>query len=158
MSIDVIILDKDPLACAQAYNDEDVVQRASEYATTLQLANAAMNGGPSPRHVLAKWAQGQTAFDWLSSLVYYLFEEQDYRFGTIDYQAQDKFFTVWHPHDDSFLDTKEVPRFLQLITPKIQGDPVQAYRNWYASEAWASWTRREPPKWWVLPSQLSIKF
>lgn len=150
----VLVLDQDPVLCAQAYADADLGNWAYEYAQCLEVAYLAQHGGPVPKHVLAKWAMGEDAWWWLFRLTREMLLEQWHRFGDNDDDTRLTLSLLIH-EDDNGPKTR-TPRFVQLIPRKIPGRAVEAYREWYHQEASPCWTKRGAPEWWQGPEQTTL--
>jgi hypothetical protein len=161
LDINLVVLDKHPQRCAQAYADADLNALPSVYIETLRQAHIGRSNGPIPRHVLAKWALGQLQFVWLSWLIAEMLDEQWERFEACNEEISEELSSI--VLTDGMQDPRDLPlmapRFLQLIPYKIPGEPVAAYRKWYCENTEVpSWTYRGAPSWWVDPVQTTFNF
>lgn len=148
----ILVLDADPVRSAQAHTDDDLMALGYEYMLTLELAHLAVNGGPLPHHVIAKWAMKDDNWWWLARMVMAMQLELEYRFGG---WSSDLSLDHMIHEDDDGPDTRP-PRFLQLIPEKLSGRAVEAYRQHYHKEVVPCWTRRGAPEWWQGSEQYSL--
>jgi hypothetical protein len=89
-------------------------------------------------------------FQWLGRLAVALNDEYRYRYGR---QRDHASIAVLDRIRHREFESRGLTPFAQAMPAqyKVPGDAVSAYRRFYLGEkrTFATWTRRNPPGWWV---------
>lgn len=154
--MNIFVLDLDIQRCARYHCDQHVVKMILE---SVQILCTAMNksGSRTPyksthiNHPCVHWVERSTTnFEWLKTLALCLNDEFRYRFGR---QDDHKSIAVLNALPAPVGTVAGLTEFAQAmpIQYKVQGDAVQAYRNFYRYEksTFARWTRRRRPRWMI---------
>jgi len=139
--------------CARYHCDRHVVKMILESA---QIACTALNakGFATPyrsthaKHPCVLWAgESLDNLRWLIRLGKALNREYRYRYGSPDHAS----LAVLEMVSAFSFESRGLTEFAQAMPDeyKVPGDPVTAYRNYYAGEklGFAKWTRRRKPPW-----------
>ena len=153
MRLQVYLLDKAPQQCAEMYSDEHLVPSISVLIAVLQAVDEEEH--PFKKHILTRWCGGSAEYSWVGELIEALIAEAIFRFG-VDFTKER--IQVYHLMKERY--TRVEPRrWLQLIPKVVQGQPVQAYQEFYCStQQGATWTKRGAPSWFKAPEQRAITF
>ncbi len=154
--MNIFVLDKDISKCAQAHCDQHVVKMILE---SVQMLCTALNkkGFTTPyksthiKHPCVLWLEASfDNFLWLKALALALNEEYKYRYHKETDHKSIAVLTEIACHSYSAIG---LTPFAQAMPDeyKVEGDPVQAYRNFYLGDKsrFAKWTRRDPPSWFI---------
>lgn len=158
--MNVMFLSEDPEECARYHCDKHVPNQIREYAQILSTA-AYENGFHAPDRmykpvpdynpVIMSWASDSWEnCVYLLKLAKALYNEHEHRYGT-GHKSFDRVI--------SKMDITEIraPEEGELVGPmcvpdycKVDGDPVQSYRNAYihAKDWKMSWSNRTVPDWY----------
>ena len=152
--MNIFILDKDILKCAEYHCDQHVVKMILE---SVQMLCTALNkkGFTTPyksthsQHPCVLWVEESFEnFLWLQSLAIALNAEYRFRF---DKDTDHKSISVLDKISDCRYDNPGLTEFAQAMPDKykIPADPVSAYRQFYLGEkmGFARWTNRNVPEW-----------
>lgn len=101
------------------------------------------------KHPCVLWVEDSyDNFEWLVALTKALNKEYRYRF---DKPQDHKSIAVLEAIKPLTFERRGLTPFAQAMPDqyKVDGDPVQAYRNFYRGEklGFARWTKRLPPAW-----------
>jgi hypothetical protein len=157
--MNIFILDKNPVLCAQYHNSKHVVKMILE--TTQLLNNALIKNNEdyakSPiyrlthkNHPASIWAAtSKSNFIWLNELGLALCEEYNYRYDK-HHKCESilKMFTTL----SNYIPDVGLTDFVQCMPEKYHSnDVVEAYRNYYMAEKRhiANWGNRNVPYWWI---------
>lgn len=155
--MNIFVLDESHEDIAKAHCDKHVSKMILESAQMLCTAHWA-HGSEAPykpvhaKHPCTLWAGESLAnWLWLEDLVKALDEEFCWRYDrTVSHKSADV-VSKMHP-------PKNIPDHLGLTKRpqcmpdeyKVEGDVIQAYRNYYIGEKhFAVWTKREAPSWYL---------
>lgn len=155
--MNIFILDEDPTLAAQMQCDAHVVKMTLETAQLLSSA-LILNGGTAPYKITHKghpstvWtASSRENFLWLVAHGKALAEEYTYRYGKIH-----KSLAIIEEVEKcaDIIPSKGLTAFALAMPDQYKdfSDPVKSYRSYYLHEKreFAKWTRRSPPKWWIV--------
>lgn len=144
------VLHTDPVICAQSYCDlhlDAALRLVDKIICTVDSEKVTAFS----KNILCKWAEHDKHYAWLVAHAKALHAEMDFRFGVTSYTP-------------IFANYREVPlagtpkRWVQLIKPRIPGDAVTAFRNYYIkTQQKSTWTRRGAPSWWVGKEQIALE-
>ncbi len=154
--MNIFVLDHDINRCARYHCDRHVNKMILE---SVQILCTALNkkGFDTPyrsthaKHPCVLWAeQSYDNFLWLARLAKALNREYRYRYRRDrDHASIDVLKQISALHYEAV----GLTEFAQAMPEhyKVPGDPVAAYRGFYLGEkaAFAAWTRRSPPPWWL---------
>jgi len=154
--MNIFVLDTDIRTCARYHADQHVIKMILEGTQMLctVLNQYGIKAPYKPTHVkhpCTIWAGKSLAnWMWLRNLTLLLNKEYLYRFGgTVNHKSAEVARQLSTPP----LSDSGLTDFAQAMPLKyrVQGNPVQAYRNFYIGEKsrFATWTRRRPPKWFM---------
>lgn len=159
--MNIFVLDEDPIKAAQYQCDKHVVKMALESA---QLLCSPFEKSVAPykrthyNHPCAKWARASREnYIWLFRHAMGLAEEYSFRYSK-RHKSQD--VIEWcGAHADVLLNLPplQMTERPQALPEKYKNpDVVTAYRNYYLGDkaAFARWTRREQPDWWLTHEKL----
>ena len=152
--MNIFVLDLNIEKCARYHCDQHVVKMILESA---QIACTALNqkGFTTPyksthvKHPCVLWACASFAnLQWLKKLARALNREYRYRYrASKDHSS----LAVVDQIEAMKFESTGLTDFPQAMPEqyKVPGEPVQAYRNFYAGEKlrFAQWTRRRRPEW-----------
>lgn len=154
--MNIFVLDPDIRRCAQYHCDQHVSKMILE---SVQLMCTALHrlGLDAPyrpthaRHPCVLWVEeSHDNFQWLARLATELNREYRFRYQRERDHASMK---VLAEIQDIRYPSAGLTEFAQAMPDeyKVPGDAVTAYRQFYLAEksAFATWTRRSPPKWWT---------
>lgn len=152
--MNIFVLDLDVEKCARYHCDQHVVKMILE---SVQIACTALNirGFTTPykpthmKHPCVLWAEASYAnLQWLKKLTRALNHEYRYRYMTREDHSSIK---ALHQIEGMTFESTGMTAFAQAMPERyrVPGDPVQAYRRYYAGEKlrFARWTRRRIPGW-----------
>ena len=152
--MNIFVLDQDIERCAQYHCDQHL---ASMIHQGTQMLCTALNkkGLVTPyasihlNHPCVLWAGASfDNFLWLKDLVFLLNDEYRYRFDKADDHHSIEVLRAISGHR---FGRRGMTPFVQALPHeyRMPGDPVGAYRRYYAGEVlpFARWTGREPPAW-----------
>lgn len=156
--MNIFILDQDIPTCARYHCDQHAIKMILE---SVQLLCTALNkkGFSTPyrpthsKHPCVLWVeQSYDNFEWLAELTEALNSEYRYRF---DKRCDHKSMAVLAEIRSQKFERNGLTPFAQAMPDhfKIEGDPVQAYRNFYIGEKlrFARWSKRPIPEWITQP-------
>jgi hypothetical protein len=158
--MNIFVLDSDTEICARYHADQHVVKMILESAQMLcTVLN--QNGILAPyrstheQHPCTLWAgRSLRNWEWLRTLALCLNEEYRYRY---DRQTDHRSAAVVMGLPVPPLEDRGLTDFAQAMPERyrVPGNPVQAYRNYYIGEKafFATWTKRDPPAWFVAAFQ-----
>jgi hypothetical protein len=152
--MNIFVLDLDTDRCARFHTDRHVVKMVLETAQILctVLYSIGIEAPYRPthhRHPCVLWAgESLSNWVWLRKLGTSLDREYRYRFRSdVSHASGTVISSLRRPQ----LPDMGLTGFAQAMPPelRIPGDPVAAYRRYYALEktAGARWTRRRIPTW-----------
>lgn len=152
--MNIFVLDLDIRKCAQYHCDQHVSKMILESA---QLLCTALNkrGFKTPyrsthmNHPCVLWVEeSYDNFNWLRKLATALNLEYRYRYRK---DTDHKSMSVISEIASNRYESVGLTPFAQAMPElyKVPGDPVSAYRRFYAGEklSFARWTRRRSPNW-----------
>lgn len=152
--MNIFVLDLDIRKCARYHCDQHVVKMILE---STQIACTALNkkGFITPyksthaKHPCVLWAEESFAnLHWLKRLARALNREYQYRYRVSKDHSS---IAVLDEIDAIKFESVGLTDFPQAMPDeyKVPGDPVKAYRRFYAGEklGFARWTRRKRPAW-----------
>jgi hypothetical protein len=152
--MNIFILDLDTDRCARFHTDRHVVKMVLETAQILctVLDSCGIEAPYRPthqRHPCVLWAgESLSNWVWLRRLGMSLDREYRYRFNRSTSHASGSVIRALRRPP---LEDRGFTGFAQAMPPelRIPGDPVSAYRRYYALEktSAARWTRRRIPPW-----------
>ena len=153
--MNIFVLDLDPIKCATFHVDRHVVKMLLESGQLLSNAHHFLEGTGLykkvfPNHPCSIWARESKAnYKWLAQLADELCHEYTFRYNK-DH--------AWHEQIHWLLnntpDLPDIPmtaiRQAMPDSCKVEGDAVQAYRNYYCKEKThiAAWKKRPVPDWY----------
>ncbi len=152
--MNIFVLDPDPARCARYHTDAHVVKMTLEGAQML-CTSSSLHGVPGPyrpthpNHPCTLWTGASLSnWRWLRRLTLALGREYTHRFRRERPHASAEVAAMLR--EPPIQDLGLLP-FVQAMPEKyrIAGDPVAAYRLYYAEEkaAGARWTGRRKPAW-----------
>ena len=157
--MNIFVLDRDPTTAAQMLCDKHVVKMVLESAQMLSTV-AHQKGLEAPyrmthrNHPCTVWA-GSSEGNWLWLVEHALAmcAEYTHRYGrTHKSQA----VIEWCRDNKPDFSSSEATAFAQAMPDRYKDKcPVAAYRSYYHGEksAFAKWSRRSTPKWFVSSAQ-----
>ena len=154
--MNIFVLDRDIVRCAQAHCDRHVTKMILEsvqmLCTALDSKGFETPYKPTHRHhPCVHWvAESWDNFTWLADLADALNAEYRFRYSRqrdhASIAALDRIRRLEY-------ESRGLTEFAQAMPEeyKVPGDAVTAYRQFYLGEKapFASWTRRPEPDWWV---------
>jgi hypothetical protein len=154
--MNIFVLDHDITRCAQFHCDRHVTKMILE---SVQMLCTALNGkgfttpyrSTHSRHPCVLWVgESYDNFEWLSNLAFALNEEYRFRYQRNRDHAS---IAVLREISDFRFRSTGLTEFAQAMPDqyKVRDNAVKAYRAFYLAEksAFAQWTRRPAPPWWV---------
>ena len=154
--MNIFVLDQDLVRCARYHCDAHVSKMILE---SVQILCTALNkkGFETPyrsthaKHPCVLWAeQSYDNFTWLGRLARELNKEYRYRYQRDRDHAS---IAVLDRLRGIQFESRGLTAFAQAMPDsyKVPGDAVEAYRRFYLAEkkAFAKWTARPRPDWWV---------
>jgi hypothetical protein len=154
--MNIFVLDTDIECCARYHCDAHVSKMILE---SVQILCTMLNkkGFSAPyrsthtNHPCVLWAgQSYDNFRWLARLARALNAEYRYRYAKLRDHAS---IAVLDRLDDFRFESTGMTTFAQAMPDKykVPGNAVAAYRSFYLGEkhAFARWTRRPQPNWWI---------
>ena len=154
--MNIFVLDQDIERCARCHCDAHVSKMILE---SVQILCTALNkkGMQAPyrsthvKHPCVLWVEeSHDNFRWLARLARALNREYRYRYERDRDHAS---IAVLDQVEGMRFESRGLTEFAQAMPEhyKVPGDAVAAYRAFYLGEkaAFARWTRRAPPAWWV---------
>ena len=158
--MNIFYLHSDPKTCASMHCDKHVVKMILETAQMLSTAHHELDGENAiegiykathknhPSNVWVRENYGNYHYAW--SLLYYLLKEYSKRYGKIHatHRLLDPLNT--RPKNISGMPVPTEPPQCMPDEYKVEGDSIQAYRNYYMGEKayFAKWNYTTPPNWW----------
>ena len=152
--MNIFILDNDIKKCAEYHCDQHAIKMILE---SVQLLCTALNKknfktpykSTHMKHPCVLWVEeSYNNFEWLSELALALNNEYKFRF---EKDNDHKSISVLNEIQTHKYESNGLTPFPQAMPDKykVDGDPVQAYRNFYIGEKmrFAKWTKRETPSW-----------
>ncbi|NLS12605.1 hypothetical protein HGP28_06770 [Vibrio sp. SM6] len=152
--MNIFVLDENIERCAQYHCDQHAVKMILE---SVQLLCTALNkkGFTTPyksmhlKHPCVLWVEeSYDNFEWLVGLTRELNREYRYRY---DKDKDHKSIAVLDEIQSIAFERRGLTPFPQAMPEefKVEGDPVQAYRNFYLGDKlrFAKWTKRDVPAW-----------
>lgn len=137
--MNIFVLDKNPMRCAQAHYDKHVVKMCLEYAQILSTS-ARLRGfdhdgykNTHERHPCTVWAaEDARNWNWLMRLAYELGYEYNARYGRI-HKATEALLALPPDLIVSAGLVRDTPESFALAMPDEykDEDAVEAYRNYY---------------------------
>lgn len=152
MKLQLYILDADPALCAAMLCDKHL---AEVHETCCELLSNAVeeNNADVTKHVLSKWLKNNEAHRWVVWHYFAVKAEILHRFN------MQRIDPTW-VHSVAYSLNGKVPqpkRWVQLVKPRISGNAVKAYRDYYTrTQQKSSWTRRGVPSWWQGSEQIPL--
>jgi hypothetical protein len=154
--MNIFVLDRDIQKCAQYHADQHVSKMILESVQMLctvlnQLGIRTPYRSTHTKHPCTLWVGTSLSnWVWLRELALALHQEYRYRFGK---DKQHKSALVAKNLSEPPIVDHGISPFAQAMPDiyKVSGDAVQAYRNFYIGDKsrFASWTKREPPAWYL---------
>lgn len=153
--MNIFILDRTIKKCARYHADQHVVKMILE-ETQILCTVLNENGATTPyrsthvNHPCVVWAgESRSNWKWLQKLTLFLNEEYQYRYGaTSDHRSA----AIARDLPLPAIPDRGLTEFVQVMPERyrINGDPVQAYRDYYVGEksGFARWSRRRTPRWY----------
>lgn len=155
--MNIFVLDRDPVAAAQAQLDRHIVKMPLEAA---QLLCGAFAPGDAPyrrthyNHPCAIWTRASRANAlWLVEHGLALAEEYTRRYGKVHASEAVIQWTRRRLDQAGLPDIELTPFALAMPDQFKQADPVESYRAYYrgAKAEIATWNKgRAAPAWWAL--------
>jgi hypothetical protein len=154
MTMNIFVLDTDPVLAAQMQCDKHLGKMLIEAAQMLSTAHW-MNGSKAPyrpamvNHPCSRWARASVAnYKWIQQHGMALANEYEYRYG---WNNRAVYVVVSLEEPPEGIALKELTPFAQAMPDEYKhDDPVVAYRRYYKAEKahFAKWQRgREKPAW-----------
>ena len=156
--MNIFFLSMDPAECAQHHVDKHVVKMILEYCQLLSTAHHQLSPGnvpdgvykqTHPNHPSAIWArEGAANYKWLHRLLVELCKEYTFRYGKI-HKSQSSGVVEALRKPPSNIPSGSTPIRLAMPEDSKRRDPVEAYRNLYAThkQDLLVWTERDMPEW-----------
>lgn len=154
--MNIFVLDQDIERCARWHCDAHVSKMILE---SVQILCTALNkkGFDAPyrsthvKHPCVLWVEASyDNFLWLARLARALNHEYRFRYRRDRDHAS---IAVLERIESMHFESNGLTEFAQAMPDKykVPGDAVTAYRAFYLGEkaAFARWTRRAPPAWWI---------
>ena len=163
--MNIFVLDYDPKLAAKAHCDKHVNKMIVEHLQMMSVALSHHGLNPARKkdgnfysvrafknHPCTKWVrESMDNFEWTYSLTHHLCEEFKIRYGK-EHSGSQSLLSIdqrkvvnTFPKLGHTQPAQAMPDFC-----KVEGNAVQAYRNYYNWMKWrfAMW-KTEPPKWWA---------
>tara|TARA_R100000664_G_C2731947_1_gene122266 strand:- start:111 stop:602 length:492 start_codon:yes stop_codon:yes gene_type:complete len=160
--MNIFYLDPDPEVAARYHCDKHCVKMILESAQLLSTAHRVLDGDEfadeqgiykafSPNHPSAIWTRESCEnYDYVWDLTYYLCKEFTKRYTGVHGVQKNNVLTglAIYPHNLLMKSFTPPPQCMP-DEYKVEGDPVQAYKNYYHGEKayFAEW-RLGAPLWW----------
>lgn len=155
-TMNIFVLDRDPVAAAQMQFDRHVIKMVLE---TAQLLCAAFPEGAAPykrthyNHPCGVWARAsRDNFRWLATHGLALADEYEFRYGKVHASRGVILWCVEHLDEVTFPAADLSPFALAMPDEYKRPDAVEAYRTYYrqGKAAIARWGKNRPaPEWWA---------
>ena len=158
MDMNIFTLDVNPQVAAHYHCDKHVVKMILETAQMLSTAHHIHNPSPSPKiykqthknHPSTIWVrQNNRNYLWTAELFKYLLQEYTYRYKKV--HKTNQLVNILEICPSGIPVSNDMTPFAQCMLDqyKIDGDPIQAYKNYYIGEKkrFAKWTERKMPNW-----------
>jgi hypothetical protein len=171
--VNIFVLDYDPKTAAKAHCDKHVNKMIVEHIQMMSVALAHYGLDPARKkdgefysvrayknHPCTKWVrESMDNFEWTYSLTWHLCDEFKERYGKEHSSIRSlksinqRGVVSTFPHLGHTQPAQAMPDFC-----KVEGDPVEAYRNYYNLTKWrfATW-RTNAPNWWAPACLLEAK-
>lgn len=146
--MNIFALDTNPVIAAQMQCDKHVVKMCLE---TAQMLSTIAGGPYKPTHAnhpCTQWASAnRTNYHWLVMHGLALCEEYTHRYGK-EHKCQAVIASLANKGASLPIGATD---FVQCMPDEYKDTlPVVAYRQYYHSKAaFAKWTKREVPSWWM---------
>lgn len=155
--MNIFVLDRDPVICAEYHVDRHVVKMILESAQMLSTTHHHFNSDyvemvyrkTHMNHPCNVWVRESAAnYDWLYSLFAALSQEYTYRYGKTHKSWMERSVALYNnpvPVD------KGLTPFALAMPDHFKGDdPVGSYRHYYRVDKahLAAWKKRDIPYWW----------
>ena len=164
--MNIFYLSDYPHLCAEYHCDKHVVKMILEIAQMLSTAHHELDGEKAilgiyksthknhPSNVWVRESYGNYHYTW--SLLYYLLKEYSKRYGKIHatHRLLDP-LSVRPKNIDGTPVHTEPPQCMP-DEYKVEGDSIQAYRNYYLGEKhFAQWKYTPTPNWWKQKGEVA---
>ena len=161
--MNIFYLAKDAKVCAAYHNDKHVVKMILESAQLLSTAHHIIDGEPSidcykathKNHPSAIWArESGRNYEWLWCLTKNLCKEYTRRYNKVHKVETSRLLDSLanRPYELNLGEFTDPPQCMP-DEYKVEGDSVQAYRNYYigAKAGFSKWYKKEDmkPSWWT---------
>jgi hypothetical protein len=151
--MNIFVLSPNPVKAAQMQCDKHVVKMCLE---TAQMLSTISNGPYKPTHAnhpCTLWAgANRTNYNWLVKHGLALCDEYTYRYDK-RHKCRDIIESLSTPPEHIPIG---ITPFAQCMPDECKHtDPMVAYRQYYHTKsAFAQWTKRSAPHWWMQPEYL----
>ena len=177
--MNIFFLDRDPRVAAEYHCDKHVVKMILESAQLLSTAHRVLDGQMAIaksktnrnvkrwslndsreavlyqaghiNHPSAVWIRSNMDhYRWVHDLLYYLIGEYKYRYNDKYHKCESLQSELLNcPFNIPIVDWEDPPQAMPDDV-KVPGNPVEAYRSYYAKYKadMSKWTRRGEPSWW----------
>lgn len=159
--MNIFYLHKKPRDAAEMHCDKHCIKMILETSQLLSTAHRVLDGDMAPmgiykathvNHPCSVWVRsGYNQYQWAFNLFSELLKEYTHRYGK-EHACTKMLALLIRPPLNMDKDAEWVdPPQCMPDECKVEGDPVQAYRNYYNSHKahFARWTNRKVPKWFV---------
>lgn len=162
--MNIFVLELDVEKCARYHADQHVVMMILESA--LMLCTVLDDHGiDTPyrathrHHPCTRWTgESLNNWKWLKALALCLNQEYRWRYQR---KVDHKSAVIINELPLPPIEAKGLTEFAQAMPDeyKVTDDAVRAYRNYYISEkaAFATWTRREMPQWFIEGLKMKLE-
>ena len=162
--MNVFYLDKHPRLAAEYQCDKHVVKMVLETAQLLSTAHrvlgvvdrradAFLYKATHINHPCSIWVRSEPdQYRWTFDHFCFLLQEYYYRYGKIHKCDELRFHLINTPDNINWDASWKDPPLCMPDECKIEGDPVESYRNYYRMKkySFATWKRREVPEWFNI--------
>lgn len=160
--MNLFFLNRDVKQACKEHCNAHVCKMIIEYAQLLSTAHHQLDGEEvieglyrktHVNHPCAIWVRDNSAnYSTAYKMFKYLAKEYTYRYGKVhltEKKLKKKLRNL--PLRIKFKNYATMPPQCMPDEYKVEGDPFQAYRNYYRGEkrCFAKWTKRPTPKWFV---------
>lgn len=155
--MNIFVLDKDPIKCAQYHNDKHVVKMILETAQLLCGAHWVSNGSAPYKlshrnHPCSMWTRECIEnYIWLCDLGIKLCEEYTYRYDKTHKSQQ---IIEWCMTNlPKIKENGDLTPFALAMPEEYKTKcPIESYRNYYrgAKSSFSSWKNRTTPEWYNI--------
>jgi hypothetical protein len=171
--VNIFFLDVDPQKAAEAHCDKHVNKMIIEHLQMMSVALDYHGLNPAKKkdgnfysvrafknHPCTKWVKESRAnFTWTWDLTWHLCKEFEVRYGK-EHSGINSLKSIQFEEVDAFYPDVGMTQAAQAMPDfcKVEGDAIQAYRNYYNQVKWkfATW-KTTIPSWWAPACSLEAK-